>query len=145
MKVDILAKKPVNPKKQDNNKFDLVSLLLIGFIIAYAIYELRIRDDVNPSPVTESTSSIMFVTKEGLSVKQKLVVNSQVIQQKCDDQDINFRVYPFDAETNDIESWASNMLEQGIDHAPCLVVFNNKIIQIFDIPDNIDQVLKYVK
>ena len=153
MQVDIRSKSNTKIKKVDksvnfcNCTFYLIWAIAATLALGYVVVETNYfdRQDEQTVPVIEATSSLMFVTNDEMSVKQKLVANSQVIQQHCDSNNINFRVYPSNAETKNIEPWAVKMLDEGSSKAPCLILFDGSRMEIETIPSTVEDVLEKLK
>jgi hypothetical protein len=144
MQIDIRS--TTNLTNVDNSvdcscRFYLIWALVSSLFAAYLWYD----NELTPKPVVDNASSIMFVTNESLSVQQKLVANSQVIQQYCDSNGINFRVYPANAETKDLEPWAAVMLTEGSKHPPCLVKYDGSTVEVLNVPSTIEEAMEQIK
>ena len=144
MQIDIRS--TTNLTNVDNSvdcscRFYLIWALASSLFAAYLWYEPKLT----PEPIVENASSVMFVTDGSLSVQQKLVANSQVIQQYCDSNDINFRVYPANAETKDLEPWAVVMLTEGSKRPPCLVKYDGSTVEILNVPSTIEEAMEQIK
>jgi hypothetical protein len=149
MQIDIRSRtniKNVDKSTTCNCKWFFIWAVISSLLLTYVVVDTKYLDNVPlPIPVIQSTNSLMFVTNDEMTVKQKLIANSQVIQQYCDTSNINFRVYPSDAETKDIESWASKMLKEGSSQAPCLIIFDGSRMEIETIPSTVEDVLEKIK
>lgn len=143
MAVDILSSKPKPspPPAPTPNKFYLTWAIVSTLLAAYLYY----KPNLEPTPVVEDVAAVMFVTDDSLSAKQKLVTSSQVIQQYCDSNNINFRVYPYGAEVEDLEPWAIEMFNEGSKHPPCLVKYDGSLIEVLNVPSTIDEVMEQIK
>ena len=144
MQIDIRS--TTNVTKVDNStdcscRFYKIWVLISSLALVYIWY----GDKLEPSPIVEDVNAIMFVTDDTLSAKQKLVTNSQVIQQYCDSNNINFRVYPYDANSDSIEPWAATMLREGSKHSPCLLKYDGDLVEVLNIPDNVEKVMEQIK
>ena len=123
--------------------------LLLALALAFVVWDTRYWERwVTPSPSPSGElAQVLFVTTDAMSVGQRRVADSQLVDIATDRLGIQRRRLDSGTEIGaDAESWLIEMFDLGAGQSPCLVFRNSDgTIDIIPMPDSVDEAIEEIE
>tara|TARA_R100001163_G_C5026872_1_gene168176 strand:- start:627 stop:1001 length:375 start_codon:yes stop_codon:yes gene_type:complete len=110
----------------------------IVLVICILISRLEPPQQKNVVPKIAFKDTVVLLDPSGSA-------NSSLIDQWCDDNSFELRRYSSDVDTSRVESEIENLITEGKDSAPCIVVLRSGKVTSAPMPSNVLAYLKELK
>ena len=123
--------------------------LVLALALAFVLYDTRYWERwISPNPAVKGDlAQVLFVATDTMSVAQRRVADSQLVDIATDRLGVNRRRLDSDTEIGaDAEPWLTEMFELGVGQAPCLVFRNSDgKLDIIPMPDTVDEAIEEIE